>query len=210
MAARWLSTCAERPVKARNSQRRMIEAITNERWQEAQAAEISVVSYDRENSRRSYAYIFDYLGMSFEQSIKVVAEVGSGAYPAVSFCPRVDGWVFEPLWFPSLEEMKSQIKIWWIREPFEDANVSTIFFHEVWLFNCLQHVRDPEAVVTKAKQLAPVVRFFEPVDYPTCVYHPHTFTETDFVRWFGDCVKRYTDRKPGFFDADCVYGTWNA
>lgn len=186
----------------------MIQPVTQSRWQEAQAAEIAVVSYDRENSRRAYDHIFRYLGMSFNQSGKCIAEVGCGAYPAVGFCKDVDGWAFEPLWFPSLEEMQSKVEIYWIKEPFEDADVNTIYFHEVWIFNCLQHVRDPELVIIKAKEMAPIIRFFEPVDYPTCVYHPHTFTEADFIRWFGDSVKRYTDRLPGFFDGDCVYGTW--
>jgi hypothetical protein len=188
----------------------MIKPISQERWQEAQTAEIAVVSYERGNSRRAYEHIFSYLGIELDQGNKVIAEIGCGAYPAVSFCTNVDGWVFEPLWFQSLQEMKSRVEIYWIKEPFEDANISMIFFHEVWLFNVMQHVRDPESVITKAKEIAPVIRFFEPVDYPTCVYHPHTFTEDDFERWFGDSVKRYTDRLPGFFDADCCYGTWRA
>lgn len=186
----------------------MIEPISQTRWKEAQSAEIAVVSYDRENSYRAYVHIFNYLGITFDQPLKVVAEIGCGAYPAVSFCPNVDGWAFEPLWFRSLQAMKARVEIYWVQEPFEDANIAAIYFHEVWIFNALQHVRDPELVVSKAKEAAPVIRFFEPVDYPTCVYHPHTFTQSDFERWFGNSVKRYTDRLPGFFDSDCVYGTW--
>jgi hypothetical protein len=184
----------------------MIQAVTQSRWQEAQAAEVAVVSYDREKSCRAYQHIFDYLGMPEDQSGKFITEIGCGAYPAIQFCSGGQGVVYEPLHFDSLSNLAQAQKIVWYQRAFEDTPYPPKS-DEVWIFNCLQHVRDPELVVTKAKRCAPVVRFFEPVDYPTCIYHPHTFTEDDFRRWFGE-VKRYTDRLPGFFDADCVYGTW--
>lgn len=184
----------------------MIEPISQARWQEAQAAELAVVSYDIEGSRRSAGHIFDYLGMEFDQWGKAIAEVGCGPYPATLFCEHVLPFLYEPLWFPELKNATRDPCVRWYQQPFEDAPVIEV--EECWLFNCLQHVRDPEAVVAKAKDTAPVIRFFEPVDYPTCIYHPHTFTEQDFIRWFGDSVKRYTDRLPGFFDGDCCYGTW--
>lgn len=187
----------------------MITPITQDRWLEAQAAEIAVVSYDRENSRRACAHVFDYLGMSFEQDDKFISEIGCGAHPAIGFCSGAKGVVYEPLHFDALEILARAQRIVWYQRAFEDIPYPPKS-DEVWMFNCLQHVRDPELVIDKAKDIAPVVRFFEPVDYPTCVYHPHTFSQQDFERWFGDSVKRYTDRKPGFFDADCAYGTWRA
>jgi hypothetical protein len=183
----------------------MIEPITQSRWQEAQAAELTATSYERENSRRAYAHIFDYLGMPEDCGGKTIIEVGCGPFPATTFVVNLEPVLVEPLWFRELARLVGAV---WLMEPFEDAEV--VRSDEIWLFNCLQHVRDPELVITKAKEIAPVVRFFEPVDYPTCVYHPHTFTEDDFRRWFGDSVKRYTDRLSGFFDADCCYGTWRA
>lgn len=182
----------------------MIEPISRARWKEAQSAEIAVVSYDRENSYRAYVHIFNYLGITFDQRGLSIVEVGCGGYPALAYCgePNEKMLIVEPLHFDSLQSLG----IPWARAAFEDLHV--LRCDEVWLFNCLQHVRDPELVIAKAKNIAGAVRFFEPVDYPTCVYHPHTFTEADFERWFGDSVKRYTDRLPGFFDSDCVYGTW--
>lgn len=181
----------------------MIEPATQSRWQEAQAAEIAVASYDKENSRRATQYIFDYLGIEPDQQGAMIVEIGCGPYPATSFVVNLEPILIEPLGFNQLNRM---IGAQWIRAPFEDTEIKQA--DEVWLFNCIQHVRDPELVITKAKEIAKVIRFFEPVDYPTCVYHPHTFTQDDFVRWFGDSVKRYTDRLPGFFDDDCCYGTW--
>lgn len=186
----------------------MIEPVTKSRWEDAQIAEIAATTYHPERSRQSYEHIFNYLGMSFSETGGFIAEIGCGAYPAISFCPNASGVVYEPLWFDSLHELASKERIVWYQRAFEDMPHPPPAA-EAWLFNCLQHVRDPELVISMCKEIADVIRFFEPVDYPTCVYHPHTFTQDDFVRWFGD-VKRYTDRLPGFFDADCCYGTWNA
>lgn len=181
----------------------VIEPVSQERWQEAQAAESTVAVYSYENSRQSTQHIFDYLGIAEDRGGQTIVEVGCGPYPATSFCVNVNAVLFEPLWFAELRRLPNSR---WLRMPFEDSGVQGTA-DEVWLFNCLQHVIDPEAIVEKSKRVAPTVRFFEPVDYPTCVYHPHTFTQADFERWFGN-VQRYTDRLPGFFDADCCYGTW--
>lgn len=181
----------------------MIAPVSSERWHEAQAAEITVATYDRANSHAAYRKIFSYFGIDTNQHGKVIVEVGCGPYPAVLYCVNVKAVVFEPLW---TKPAYCEKDIEWKQMAFEDSgNLSA---DETWLFNVLQHVRDPELVIAKAKQVANTVRFFEPVDYPTCIYHPHTFTEDDFKRWFGESVRRYTDRLPGFFDADCCYGTW--
>lgn len=184
----------------------MIEPISQERWQEAQAAELAVAQYSEDDSYRATWNIFRYLGMEFDQWGKVIAEIGCGPYPATLFCEHVLPFLYEPLRFAELKHATEDPTVRWYREPFEDAPLVEV--EEVWLFNCLQHVRDPEVVIAKAKETAPIVRFFEPVDYPTCTYHPHTFSQDDFTRWFGDSVQRYTDRLPGFFDSDCCYGTW--
>lgn len=182
----------------------MIQPVSQGRWQQAQTAEAKTVIYDSERSRLAYGNIFQYLGMNLDQEGKKIVEVGCGAYPAVVWCYNVEGLVIEPLWFKPLTAF---VDLTWFQEPFEDWKV--IKSSECWIFNAMQHVRDPELFVQKAKETAPVIRYFEPVDYGTCEYHPHTFTQDDFVRWFGE-AKRYTDRIDGFFDADCCYGTWRA
>lgn len=182
----------------------MIEPVSKERWQEAQLAEATAITYDRDNCQHAYELIFQYLGLSFDLEGKSIVEVGCGGYPAVSFCENVHGTIIEPLWFDSLQSLG----IPWMRAAVEDIETLPRG-DECWIYNALQHVRDPELFIAKCKEMASVIRFFEPVDYPVCLYHPHTFSQSDFERWFGD-VKRYTDRLPQFFDSDCVYGTWRA
>jgi len=53
-------------------------------------------------------------------------------------------------------------------------------FDEVWIYNVLTHVRDPKAVIERAKQCGTVVRLFEWLDTEMNEGHPHTLTK-DFL-----------------------------
>jgi len=80
---------------------------------------------------------------------------------------------------------------------------------EVWLFNVMQHIIDPEKFIEQAKTIADRIRFFEPIDQPVTEYHPHTYTLTDYQNYFGDCVQLFAGNSvPGFHEADCAYGVW--
>lgn len=169
----------------------MIQAVTRERWDRAQVAEALTVDYaNPEIFRRSYMNIFNYLGMDFDQQGNRIIEVGCGGVPAVSFCQNVNGIVIEPIITPALGQIVDEHALFWIKSALEDMG-RLPEGDECWLFNVMQHVRDPEEFVWRCKKMAPVIRYFEPVDYPTCEYHPHTFSQEDFLRWFGE-AKRYT------------------
>lgn len=66
---------------------------------------------------------------------------------------------------------------------------------EVWLYNCLQHVRDPERVLAVAMAHArKVVRIFEWIGVPTDAMHLHTLDALKLrgALWRGDWTERYT------------------
>lgn len=65
------------------------------------------------------------------------------------------------------------IEYW--RQPGEEIEGYT--FDEAWLYNVLQHVRDPALVVARARELAGVVRVFEWIDIAPYPGHPHLLTE---------------------------------
>lgn len=192
----------------------MIQPITKERWQEAQIAEAGYHANsqdDAEHYRRSYQTYFRYLGMGLDQGGKQITEIGSGPYPAVSFCKGIlAAVVVEPLWFATLKELAMQGEIIWQRQPFEEDYEWHSIGDEVWILNCLQHVADPEAFIEKCKQTAPVIRFFEPIDFGVSDCHPHTYSIDDFIRWFGHAERYKGGSDEGFHTADCAYGTWRA
>jgi len=82
---------------------------------------------------------------------------------------------------------------------------------EVWLFNVMQHVWNPDTFISKLKKVSKKIVFFEPVNSPIEDVHPHSFTMEDFKKYFGeDSVKFFAGRtEPNFHTSDCVYGTWN-
>lgn len=56
-------------------------------------------------------------------------------------------------------------------------------YDEAWLYNVLQHVEDPQAVVARAREAARTVRIFEWVDLPPYQGHLHTLTQLALDRW---------------------------
>ena len=176
----------------------MIEAVTHERWTEAQIAEFPSNPLTAETYGGRNDALFSLLSIDRDQKGRVVVEIGCGPHPVTSFCENVTAVLIEPLDY--------NLRGIWIQGCAEDVE---FVGDEAWLFNCLQHVRDPELVIEKCKRLR-TVRFFEPIDYPTSVCHPHAFSLADFQRWFGNV--KYFDGTgwPMFHDAPCAYGVWNA
>lgn len=58
-------------------------------------------------------------------------------------------------------------------------------FDECWIYNVLQHVEDPERVITSAKRAAPLIRIFDWLDTPPSLGHPHTLRRVDLEQWLG-------------------------
>jgi len=80
---------------------------------------------------------------------------------------------------------------------------------EIWLLNLMQHVKDPDLLIEKAKKNSRVIRFFEPINLPTDNQHPFSFSENDYKEYFGDCVKIYNSiGEKNFHTATCAYGVY--
>jgi hypothetical protein len=69
----------------------------------------------------------------------------------------------------------------------EAAEGYTVFsdFDEVWIYNVLQHVQDPEAVIETAWRHADVIRLFEWIDQPPTIGHPHELKAEALDSWLG-------------------------
>lgn len=185
----------------------MVKPITTERWKRAQLAERKCHTYDYDEGVRLYKFSYEcyanYINLTKVNG--TVIEIGCADFPALQHYPASHGIVIEPMPSPILDRIVKECNLTLIKEPVE--NIILPPCDEIWLMNVMQHIIDPDLFVDKCKEAASVIRYFEPVDFPTCEYHPHTFTMDDFVHWFGD-AKRYTDKVPHFHQADCAYGVW--
>jgi hypothetical protein len=196
--------------------------IPKEQWQQAQAAErtFHTMGYGEgimhyHNSYRNY---FELVGLGFDLGGMTVIEVGPADFPALYFCENMNGVVVEPMESEHLKRICEHKNIQLIKKMLEEIDgeeiialqVSHNALTEVWLFNVMQHIADPESFVMKAKMLADRIRFFEPINRPAETHHPQSYTLEDFKRWFGDCVQYYHggDSRPGFHTAECAYGVW--
>jgi len=56
-------------------------------------------------------------------------------------------------------------------------------FDEGWIYNCLQHVDDPNRVMSMLLRSSDTVRIFEWIDMPVCEGHPHMLKVEQFERW---------------------------
>lgn len=58
-------------------------------------------------------------------------------------------------------------------------------FDEVWIYNVLQHVENPEQVIACAHQHGDRLRIFEWIDIPPTLGHPHMLTKDLLDEWIG-------------------------
>lgn len=91
--------------------------------------------------------------------------------------------VVDPCPYPSwVAERYASHGVEWVRAEAETFEGS---FDEAWIYNVLQHVRDPQQVVAVARASAPVLRLFEWLETPASLGHPHTLHCDELNRWIG-------------------------
>jgi hypothetical protein len=189
------------------------EPITDERWNLAQHGEKfghieKVVEQSYADFKINYGYYFEYLNIdNTDLKQKSIAEIGCARISSLFFCNNYSkSYVIEPTHYPEADkyyEGKDIVKIYERAEVCKFPKVD-----EVWMFNLLQHVQNPDLLIEKCKQNSKVIRFFEPIDYEINEQHPFKFSFDDFKNYFGDCVQLYHGR-PGFHQANCAYGIYN-
>ena len=188
------------------------EPISNERWEFAQDGEKfghieKPVEQSYADFKINYNYYFEYLNINnADLQKKSIAEIGCARISALFFCNNYSkSYVIEPTYYPEADKYYDGKDIVKIHERAEQCNFPKV--DEVWMLNLLQHVQSPDLIIEKAKQNSKIIRFFEPIDYPTNDQHPFSFSLDDYKKYFGDCVKLYVGR-PGFHQANCAYGVY--
>lgn len=191
----------------------MKEPISQERWELAQSKEIphhvsDSLEYSIENYRRGYEICFDFLNIDTDLKRKSVCEIGPARIPALYSCTNyAKSYIIEPLVFQETIDMMKNKNVELIHDKAETCDFPDV--DEVWLINLLQHVQDPDLLVEKMKTKCKIIRFFEPICDWTNDEHPHAFSFEDYVKYFGDCTKKYVGGSiPNFHTADCAYGIY--
>lgn len=189
------------------------EKISLDRWNSAQVGEREhhiheSVADSYNNYKSAYKYYFKYLGIETDQRGKSILEIGPARIAASLFIENYSKvFLVEPCEYHETSHLYSEKDIFFIRRPYETCEHESV--DEIWMLNLLQHVIDPVGLIEKAKKRSKVIRFFEPIDTQINNEHPHSFSEDDFKKSFGDCVKIYNYIGEPFHTARCAYGVFN-
>jgi hypothetical protein len=186
--------------------------ITQERWLEAQNGEI--LHHINESLESSYAHYgdiyekyFNYLDITKDLNNKSIMEIGPARFAGLLYCNNYNkSYIVEPLTFEGVKPYYDGKNIEFINEIYEDCDSPTV--DEIWFLNVLQHVKNPDHLIEKAKKHSKVIKFFEPINTEINNEHPFSFSEEDYKYYFGDSVKLYTPNDVNFHNAFCVYGIY--
>lgn len=114
---------------------------------------------------------------SFILDNKSVLDIGGGPSSMLLKCKGLKkGKVIDPIHYPQ-----------WTTLRYSDHNIDVQVcegedaeeegWDEVWIYNCLQHVHDPQVLLNKAKKSAELLRIFEWIDIPAHEGHPVELTK---------------------------------
>lgn len=111
-----------------------------------------------------------------------VLDVGGGPVSLLLKCVNVRGHIIDPLDMP-----------FWVCQRYVLANItwdeivaeelSESGWDEVWIYNVLQHVENPQKVIENAKKASNLIRIFEWVDMVPTETHPQLLTEEKLNEW---------------------------
>ncbi len=116
-----------------------------------------------------------------------VLDLGGGPASILLKCINLGAaTVVDPCAYPAwIEERYKAAGVEYLRAAAEDLIVPTEPFDECWIYNVLQHVRDPEQIIRNARASARTVRVFEWVDMPAHLGHPHELKAQALTEWLG-------------------------
>lgn len=187
--------------------------ISQERWETAQKNEI--IHHISEPLEKSYEHYndvykiyFKYLDINPNLNGKSIMEIGPARFASLLYCENYKkSYVVEPLIFEDISQYYESKDIHFIRDLYE--NCESPIVDEIWLLNVLQHVKNPDSFIEKAKKHSKIIRFFEPIDTEINNEHPFSFSENDYRHYFGDSVNVYNPSwEQNFHGASCVYGIY--
>lgn len=138
-----------------------------------------------------------------------IVDIGGGPSSMLLKCPTlVEGLVVDPIKYPD-----------WTLERYRSVNInvdvaygedfSGTGWDEVWIYNCLQHTKDPEKIIYNALKAAPILRIFEWVNTPATPGHPQTLIASELNKWIGNkgYVENFNDHDTTFY-GPAYYGVF--
>jgi 2-polyprenyl-3-methyl-5-hydroxy-6-metoxy-1,4-benzoquinol methylase len=136
-----------------------------------------------ELANSQFSFFYDLAGAS-------VLDIGGGPTSLLLKCiNRGRSMVLDPLQYPEWVYARYEhAGIEWDLVRGEDVHGSG-FVDEVWIYNVLQHVIDPAAIIANAKRAGKIIRLFEWLEIGVAPGHPHNLLEEQMNEWLGGSGK---------------------
>lgn len=145
---------------------------------------------------------------TFDMGGKSVLDIGGGPSSFLLRCINVHGSVLDPCDYPHwVRQRYDAAKIWHLQARGED--VDDLKVDEVWMYNLLQHVEDPEKIVRNARKMGKLVRCFDWLEQGVLPGHPQNLTEETMNQWFGGTGTVEMIDENGA-TGKCYYGNFSA
>ena len=145
---------------------------------------------------------------SFDVGGKSILDLGGG--PTSMLLKTINlkkGKVIDPIEYPK-----------WTIERYNSKNIDVLVdigenvneegWDEVWIYNCLQHVIDPQKIIENAKKSAKVLRIFEWINIPPHDGHPHCLTKENLDAWIGGSGNTTQLAESNCY-GECYYGEFS-
>ncbi len=146
-------------------------------------------------------------GHWFNLQGRSILDIGGGPVSLLLRCKNFSkAVVVDPCNFPEWVSIRYSLAgIIHIRECAEVVKIDDKF-DEAWLYNCLQHVQDPEKIIELAKK-AKRVRVFEYLNIGVCDGHPHNLTREWLDRLFNR--QGLTEKHTGLVNGEIYFGVFS-
>ena len=185
----------------------------NTRWMAAQAGESRwwgdcTHTWVEEMKQEMYA---KKMGIDYDCRGRSVADIGGGPTSMLLRCRnRGESYVIDPCDYPNwVRERYRELGIRYWKMCGEDVPENALAVNEAWLYNVLQHVKDPASVITRAKRFAKVIRIFEWLEIPEDIEHVHVLRRADLDRWLGGAGSVEEINEPYCYRANAYYGVFS-
>ena len=119
-------------------------------------------------------------------SSKSVLDIGCGPFSLLQRIKARVAFALDPIDYGPLEEAYARQGITRLIIKGEDLGDNYGTFDEAWIYNCLQHVEDPDKILRNAIAVSSCVRLFEWINLPPCPGHPQMLTLPLLCRPFED------------------------
>lgn len=186
-------------------------AVTSTQWVAAQAHEIEYwrrpgVEAHEAAKQRQYA---QHMGIRLPAMHgKRILDIGGGPVSLLLQCDGLgsESVVLDPMPLTVMAATRyGERGIHYVRCAAEDWRLGESF-DEAWIYNVLQHVRDPNAVLATAKDTARVIHIFEWLNMPTDAMHLHILTEATLAPHFD--FYRVGEARNDLLDGRFFVGVW--